>query len=61
MFKEFYFNVIVMEGGDLMNWKKMDNSRMGRKMYILKYLELYFFFLMVDCDRWEMLWLNVVM
>lgn len=61
MFKEFYFNVIVMEGGDLMNWKKMDNSRMGRKMYILKYFELYFFFLMVDCDRWEMLWLNVVM
>lgn len=50
-----------MEGGDLMNWKKMDNSKMGRKMYILKYLELYFFFLMVDCDRWEMLWLNVVM
>lgn len=50
-----------MEGGDLMNWKKMDNSKMGRKMYILKYFELYFFFLMVDCDRWEMLWLNVVM
>lgn len=58
MFKEFYLNVTATEGGDSMNRKKMDNSRMGRKMYILKHSELHFPFLTGDCDRWETLWLN---
>lgn len=56
--KDFYLNVTATEGGDSMNRKKMDNSRIGRKMYILKHSELHFPFLTVERDGPETLWLN---